>query len=306
MNGGFSLPKRIFEGVCTALATPFTADGSAVDFDAFGRLIHRQLSAGVDALCVCGTTGESATLSPQERQALIRFCVKQAAGKVPVIAGAGSNSTAAALDTCRRAQDSGADALLVVTPYYNKTSQTGLIEHYTYLADRVERPIILYNVPSRTGLSFQAETYAALAAHPNIAGVKEASGDLSLQQHTALTAQSDFTIWSGNDDLTLPAISLGAAGAISVLSNLAPSAMVRLTHACLEGAFTTALAIQQQLLPLMDALFCRVNPIPLKYALSLVGIGSGAVRMPLCPLEDDLRPRLAAAMEQADVFRADA
>lgn len=299
------MPKRIFEGVCTALATPFTADGSAVDFDAFGRLISRQLSAGVDALCVCGTTGESSTLSPQEQQALIRFCVKEAGGTVPVIAGAGSNSTSAALEACLRAQDSGADALLIVTPYYNKTSQKGLLEHYTYLADRVDRPIILYHVPSRTGLSFQPETYAALSAHPNIAGVKEASGNLNLQQHTAQAACEGFTIWSGNDDQVLPAMALGAAGAISALSNLAPSAMVHLTHACLDGDFAAARAVQQQLLPLMDALFCQVNPIPLKYALSLVGIGSGALRMPLAPLEESLRPQIASAMEQAGVFSSD-
>lgn len=293
--------KPIFTGVCTALATPFTADGAAVDFDALGQLIHRQLDAGVDALCACGTTGESAALSPQEHEAVIRFCAREIGGKVPLLAGAGSNDTASALSACRRAQEAGADALLVVTPYYNKTSQEGLIRHYTYLADRVERPIVLYNVPGRTGLSFTAETYAALASHPKIAGVKEASGVLALQQHTAQLAGRGFAIWSGCDELTVPMMALGAAGTISVLSNVAPTAMAALTRACLEGDFAAARLLQDRLLPLMDALFCSVNPIPLKYALKLTGIGGGALRLPLVPLDEGLRPRLRAALEQAGV-----
>lgn len=293
--------KPIFSGVCTALATPFTPNGAAVDFDALGQLIQRQLDAGVDALCACGTTGEGATLSPQEHQAVIRFCAREIGGKVPLLAGAGSNDTASALAACRRAQEAGADALLVVTPYYNKTSQSGLIEHYTYLADRVERPIVLYNVPSRTGVSFTAETYAILSNHPKIAGVKEASGDLSLQQHTAQAACPGFSIWSGNDDLTIPMMAMGALGTISVVSNVAPAAMAALTHACRKGDLAAANLLQTRLQPLMDALFCQVNPIPLKYALMLTGIGCGALRLPLIPLGEAFRLKLQDALECAGV-----
>lgn len=291
----------VFSGVCTALATPFTAGGAAVDFDALGHLIHRQLDAGVDALCACGTTGEGPTLSPQEHQAVVHFCVREINGRVPLLAGAGSNDTASALAACRRAQDAGADALLVVTPYYNKTTQSGLIEHYTYLADRVELPIVLYNVPSRTGVSFSAETYATLSGHQNIVGVKEASGDLSLQQHTAQAARPGFSVWSGNDDLTIPMMATGALGTISVLSNVAPAAMAALTHACLNGDLAAANLLQGRLQPLMDALFCQVNPIPLKYALMLTGIGSGALRLPLVPLAQKFRPQLQSALDCAGI-----
>ena len=191
--------EPVFTGACTAIVTPFDQSG-AIDYGCFGRLIDQQLDHGVDAICVCGTTGESATLSIREHIAAVAFCVKRVNHRVKVIAGAGSNDTSAALYLSQHAQDSGADALLLVTPYYNKASQTGLIQHYTYIADRVELPILLYNVPSRTGVSFTAETYQLLSQHPNINGVKEASGNFSLLSHTRALCGDDFHIWSGNDD----------------------------------------------------------------------------------------------------------
>ena len=294
--------EPVFTGACTALVTPFTHSG-AVNYDQFARLIDRQLEGGVDAVCVCGTTGESATLSVREHIRLVKACVRRVNGRARVIAGAGSNDTAAALRLSRHAQDAGADALLLVTPYYNKATQDGLIQHYTTIADRVEVPILLYNVPSRTGVSFTAETYRVLSQHPNINGVKEASGNFSLLSHTRALCGPDFHIWSGNDDQVVPMMSLGAEGVVSVAANLAPEAMVRMSHLCLEGDFKQAAAFQLRYQALMDALFIEVNPIPIKAALNLAGWDAGSLRLPLCALSDSHREVLRKAMEEAGLLQ---
>lgn len=273
----------VFTGVCPALVTPFHESGS-IDYDAFAKLIDHQISAGVDAVCVCGTTGESATLSLDEYEELVGFCVRHTDHRVPVIAGSGSNNTAAAAERSRMAQELGADTLLIVTPYYNKATQTGLIRHYETIAAQVDLPIILYNVPSRTGMSFTAETYAALAQIPNINGVKEASGNLSLVTHTREQCPEDFYIWSGNDDQVVPLMSLGAQGVISVASNIIPEIMVQMSHLCLAGKFSDAAKLQIEYAKLIDALFIEVNPIPVKAAMELFGMCSGKLRLPLCRL----------------------
>lgn len=271
----------LFTGVCPALATPFHKSGS-INFDAFAKLIDYQISAGVDAVCVCGTTGESATLAPYEQDELIEFCVNHVNGRVKVIAGTGSNSTAVAIEKSRRAQGFGADGLLVVTPYYNKATQEGLFLHYTAIAAETDLPIILYNVPGRTGISFTADTYQRLSQIPNINGVKEASGNLSLVTHTKERCPDDFYVWSGNDDQVVPMMALGAQGVISVASNIIPEIMGQMTHLCLSGDFHTAAKLQIEYAALVDALFAEVNPIPVKAAMELLGICDGHLRLPLC------------------------
>ena len=275
----------VFTGSCPALVTPFDQNGN-INYDAFGRLIDDQIAAGVDAVCVCGTTGESATMSIREHIAAVEFCVKRVNHRVKVIAGAGSNDTSAAVYLSQHAQDSGADALLHVTPYYNKASQTGLIRHYEYIADRVDLPIILYNVPSRTGVSFTAETYRHLSQNPQINGVKEASGNFSLLAHTRFLCGDDFYIWSGNDDQVVPMMALGAKGVISVASNIIPEVMVEMSHLCLSNDFEAASRLQIQYMDLIDALFLEVNPIPIKTAMNLLGMDAGMLRLPLCEMSE--------------------
>ncbi len=287
----------VFTGSCPALVTPFDQNGN-IDYDAFGRQIDYQLAAGVDAVCVCGTTGESATMSIREHIAAVDYCVKRVDHKVKVIAGAGSNDTSAAVYLSLHAQDSGADALLHVTPYYNKCSQTGLIKHYEYIADRVELPVIMYNVPSRTGVSFAASTYQQLAQHPRINGVKEASGNFSLLAHTRFLCPEDFYVWSGNDDQVVPMMALGAKGVISVASNIIPDVMLRMSHLCLDNDFQAASELQIQYMDLIDALFCEVNPIPVKAAMNLMGMEAGILRLPLCDMSDANRNALKASMER--------
>lgn len=290
--------QPVFNGVCPALVTPFTETG-AVNYDALAALIERQLQAGVDAVCICGTTGETPTLSIREQIALISFCVKQVGGRVKVIAGAGSNDTHAALYLSQHAQDAGADALLLVTPYYNKTTQAGLAAHYETIAQKVNVPIVLYNVPGRTGLSFTAETYQRLAQDPIINGVKEASGNFALISHTRSVCPDDFYIWSGNDDQVVPMMALGAKGVISVAANLMPEVMVEMTSLCMEDRFTEAAALQIRYVELFDALFDEVNPIPIKAALKLSGLDVGRPRPPLCELSAGALDRLRLAMEKA-------
>lgn len=277
--------EPVFTGTCPAIITPFGSDG-AINYDTFAKLIDEQLAGGVDAICVCGTTGESSTLSIREHIAAVEFCVRHVNHRVKVVAGAGSNDTSAAVYLSHHAEDSGADALLHVTPYYNKASQAGLIKHYEYIADRVELPIILYNVPSRTGVSFTAETYKALSENPRINGVKEASGNFSLLAHTRYLCGDDFYIWSGNDDQVVPMMSLGAKGVISVAANIVPEVMVRMTHLCLEGNFMEASKLQIEYMEFIDALFIEVNPIPIKAALQLKGYETGGLRLPLCDITD--------------------
>ena len=292
----------VFTGSCPALVTPFDQN-NIINYDAFGRLIDAQIEAGVDAVCVCGTTGESATMSIREHIAAVEFCVKRVNHRVKVIAGAGSNDTSAAVYLSQHAQDSGADALLHVTPYYNKASQAGLIKHYEYIADRVELPIILYNVPGRTGVSFTAETYKVLSENPKINGVKEASGNFSLLAHTRFLCGDDFFIWSGNDDQVVPMMALGAKGVISVASNIVPKVMVKMSHLCLDNDFVAASRLQIQYMDLIDALFTEVNPIPIKAAMNLLGMEAGPLRLPLCDISEKNLEVLHRAMGRADLLR---
>lgn len=293
--------EPVFTGACTAIITPFDENG-AIDYEVFGALIEEQITEEIDAICVCGTTGESAALSLREHIAAVEFCVKKVDHRVKVIAGSGSNDTSAALYLSQHAQDSGADALLLVTPYYNKTTQEGLIKHYEFIADRVELPMILYNVPSRTGLSFTAETYRHLSQNPRINGVKEASGNFSLITHTRALCGEDFYIWSGNDDQVVPMASLGAKGVISVASNLIPGVMVEMSHLCLKGNFAEAARLQIQYAALFDALFMDVNPIPVKAAAKLLGKDSGRLRLPLYEMPPEHLEVLRASLLQAGLL----
>lgn len=293
--------EPVFTGTCTAIITPFDQNG-AVNFDALGRLIESQIQGGVDAICICGTTGETSTLSIREHIATVEYCVKKVDHRVTVVAGAGSNDTSAAVYLAQHAQGSGADAVLLVTPYYNKASQTGLIRHYSYIADRIDIPMILYNVPSRTGVSFTAETYQTLAQNPKINGVKEASGNFSLLAHTRSICPDDFYIWSGNDDQVVPMMSMGAKGVISVLSNIAPEVMVKMSHLCLEERFLEASKLQLEYMELIDALFVEVNPIPVKAALDLMGKEAGPLRLPLCDISPEHLETLKAAMTRAGLI----
>ena len=285
----------VFTGSCPALATPFDQNGN-INYDAFGKLIDAQIAAGVDAVCVCGTTGESATMSIREHIAAVEFCVKRVDHRVKVIAGTGSNDTSAAVYLSQHAQDSGADACLLVTPYYNKASQSGLIRHFQVIADGVDVPLILYDVPSRTGVTIAPETYAELAKHPNINGVKEASGNLGAIQRTRNLCPEDFFIWSGNDDQVVPMMSLGAKGVISVASNIIPEVMVKMSHLCLEGQFEDASKLQIAYMDLIDALFIEVNPIPIKAAMNLMGMEAGSLRLPLCDISHKNLETLRQAM----------
>ena len=272
--------KPLFTGSGVAIVTPFTNE--TVNLGALGRLLDFQLENGTDAVIVCGTTGEATTMSYRERMRTVEFCVKHVDGRVPVIAGSGSNSTETAITLSRDAQMAGADGLLVVTPYYNKASQSGLIRHYTAIADAVDRPLILYDVPSRTGVTIAPETYAELAKHPNINGVKEASGNFSNIQKTRNLCPEDFSIWSGNDDETAPICLLGGKGVISVVANVLPAEMHHLTELCLQNDFASAGKLQLELKEFCDAMFCDVNPIPVKTALNLLGWDVGPLRLPLC------------------------
>jgi len=288
--------QAIFTGSGVALVTPFTSGG--VDYPALEKLLDFQLDRGTDAVIVCGTTGEAATMSYAERMAVIEAVVRRVDGRVPVIAGSGANCTETAIALSRDAVSAGADGLLVVTPFYNKATQRGLVRHYTAVADAAEKPVILYNVPSRTGVKCTAETYAALAQHPNILGVKEAGGDLALIQKTRELCPEDFYIWSGNDDETAPIMLLGGKGVISVAANVAPDRMHDLTRACLEGDFVSAGRMQLELRALCEALFWEVNPIPVKTALALMGMCEEVFRLPLCEMEPENRERLAAVLQR--------
>ena len=280
----------IFTGSGTAIVTPFR--NGTVDLNAFGRLLDFQISGGTDAIIVCGTTGEASTMTYGERMRTIEYCVDHVNGRVPVIAGSGSNATSNAIALSRDAERAGADGLLVVTPYYNKATQAGLVRHYTAIADAVTKPVILYDVPSRTGVTIAPETYAQLSRHPNINGVKEAGGNLSSIQKTRNLCPDDFSIWSGNDDETAAICLLGGKGVISVVANVAPDRMHQLVRLCLVGDFAAAGKLQLELKELCDALFCEVNPIPVKTALEMMGLCSGALRLPLCEPSEEHRKRI--------------
>lgn len=286
----------IFTGCAAALVTPFR-DGE-VDYPSLRRLIELQIAGGCGAVVVCATTGESAVLSYPEHKAIVGEAVRCARGRIPVIAGAGSNSTEHAMTLIRQAEDAGADALLLVTPYYNKTSQAGLIRHYTYLADRAEKPIILYDVPARTGMSISPETLAELSAHPRILGLKAAGNDLDAISRAMRLCPGDFSFYSGNDSLTLPLIALGARGVISVCANLIPEAMSELTRLCLAGDYRSAAALHYEYLELMEALFMDVNPIPVKAAMAAAGLCSGELRLPLTELPGEKLAKLTALLRR--------
>ena len=258
---------------------------------------ERQIQGGTDAIVVCGTTGEAATLNYDERMALIERCVRIVDRRVPVIAGSGTNNTASSVALSKATQSAGVDALLTVTPYYNKASQNGLVRHFSAIADAVEIPLILYNVPSRTGVSCTAETYQKLAEHPNIAGVKEASDDFDLIQETLNRCPPDFTLWSGNDSSTTAMMALGGKGVISVAANIVPREMHELTQLCLENRFSEAGVLQRRLHELIRALFCEVNPIPVKAAMEVLDLCSGELRLPLCPISKHHLSQLTRAME---------
>lgn len=290
------MKQPVFTGSGVAIITPFTNDG--VDYPALVRLLDFQLENGTDAIIVCGTTGEAVTMSYVERMRAIETVVRHVDGRVPVIAGTGSNSTENAITLSKDAVLAGVDGLLVVTPFYNKATQRGLIRHYTAVADAVTRPVILYHVPSRTGVRCTAETYAALAKHPNIAGVKEAGGDLALVQKTRELCPEDFYIWSGNDDETAPIMLFGGKGVISVAANVMPREMHELTAACLRGDFTAAGRMQLQLRKLCEALFWEVNPIPVKTALAMMGYCQEVFRSPMCEMEPENRERLRGVLAE--------
>lgn len=286
----------IFKGSATALVTPFDRQGE-LDEPALLALIDWQLRCGTDALVVCATTGECATLSDREWSRVVSLAVERAAGRVPVIAGTGRNDTIHALRLGQEAKALGADAVLTVTPYYNKTTQQGLLRHYLFLADGVELPMLLYNVPSRTGMSFRAETYAALAEHPNIYGVKEASGDFGLILRTRALCPEDFALYSGNDDQIVPILALGGLGVISTAANVVPAELHALCDSFFRGDLPEARAIQLRLQPLIQALFLEVNPIPVKAALAAMGRMEETVRMPLTTLGPAARRALEQAMD---------
>lgn len=291
------MKNTIFTGAGIAIVTPFNADGS-VDYDGFGQLIEEQIAAGTDAIIVCGTTGESATLSDEEHKAVIKYCIEKVNHRVPVIAGTGSNDTSYAVELSKEAEAMGADALLQVTPYYNKTTQRGLIAHFTAVADAVNIPIILYNIPSRTGVTIQVPTVKALAEHKNICAIKEASGNFSYIAKVLAECGDKIDVYSGNDDMTVPMMALGAKGVISVLSHCVPAEVHKMAKACLDGDFETARKIQLEYLDLTNALFIEVNPIPVKEALSLMGKPSGGCRMPLYPMEDKNKLILEEALRR--------
>ncbi len=272
----------VFTGANVAIVTPFTESG--VNYEKLGELIDFQIDNGINAITVCGTTGESATLSHEEHCEVIEYSIKKVAGRVPVIAGTGSNDTNFAVELCKFAENAGADGLLMVTPYYNKTTQLGLIKHYSYIADRVNTPIILYNVPSRTGVCFKADTYAELSKHPNINGIKEASGDFTLVAETLSKCNGEMNIWSGNDDQVVPLMALGAVGVISVSANILPGMVAQMCKYCLDGNFKAATELQLKYFDITNSLFKEVNPIPVKAAMKLMGMDNGYLRMPLCEM----------------------
>jgi len=296
------MKNTIFTGAGIAIITPFNADGS-INFDELGRMIDDQIENGTDAIIICGTTGESATMTDDEHLDSIKFAVKHVAGRVPVIAGTGSNDTRYAVELSKEAEAAGADALLVVTPYYNKTTQKGLIAHYTAIADAVNVPIILYNVPSRTGVNFDVATLKELSKHKNIAAIKEASGNISYVAKIAAACGEDLDIYSGNDDMVVPIMSLGGKGVISVASHVIPKQMHDMVKFCAENNFAEAAKLQVEYLDLINDLFIEVNPIPVKEAMNMVGWNAGSCRLPLVDMTDDHKAKLRATLEKHGLIK---
>ena len=292
----------IFCGSAVALVTPFDAEGH-VDFQALEHLLDWHLSMGTDAIVLCATTGECATLADDEFDRILRFAIRYIKGQVPIIAGCGRNDTQHSLRLCLMAQDAGADGLLLVNPYYNKSTQAGIRAHYRYIADRVSLPILLYNVPSRTGIAISPETCAMLAEHPHIVGIKEAGGDLSAIVRLRQLCPPDFFLYSGNDDHTLAMLALGARGVISTAANIVPAEMHRLCQLFEQGALTEALALQLKLQPLVDALFCETNPIPVKTALYWMEKCCGTLRLPLVEMRYHSALKLEKAMKDFGLLK---
>ena len=293
------MKKEIFEGIATALITPITEKG--IDYDAFGKLIDWQIEEGINALVVCGTTGEASTLTDDEHRDAIAFAVKRAAGRVPIIAGTGSNDTAYAIELTKHACEVGADGVLVVTPYYNKATQKGLIKMFTEIADASTAPVILYNVPSRTGVNIAPQTAAALSKHPNICAIKEASGNISQIAEVFALCGDELAVYSGNDDQIIPITALGGKGCISVLSNLLPRQTVEMYNKFQKGDTAGAAKMQIDYLHLINALFSEVNPIPVKAAMAAMGYCEDYLRSPLTPMEDETREVLFNEMRKAGI-----
>lgn len=295
------MKKTVFKGVATALITPFKENGD-VDFAALERLIDWQIEEGINALVICGTTGEKATLNDEEHCEVLRSAVKFAHGRVPIIAGTGSNDTAHAVWMTKEACKIGCDAVLVCTPYYNKTTQEGLVEMYRVIADASEVPVIVYNVPSRTGVAIEPETYKEIATHPMICGIKEANGDISKIAQTFNLVGDVMPIYSGNDDQIVPIMSLGGLGVISVLSNVCPKLTVKMTDLALEGKFKEAAELQLKLVPFINSLFSEVNPIPVKAAMSELGFCLNKLRLPLIPMSAPKFQKMQGIMKELDLI----
>ena len=293
--------ETIFQGAATALITPFDQNG--VNYEQFGKLIDWQIEKGINALVICGTTGEASTMTDDEHREAIDFAVKRANKRVPIIAGAGSNDTSYALDLVKCACASGADAMLVVTPYYNKATQKGLIKMYTQIADASDKPIILYNVPSRTGVNIEPSTYAALADHENIVGIKEANGNISKIVETMALVGDKLDLYSGNDDQIVPLLAMGGKGVISVLSNVIPAETVDICDSFFRGDIKRAAALQCKYHDLVTALFSEVNPIPVKAAMAAMGFCEDYLRLPLTSMEDATREKLFKIMRAEGLIK---
>ncbi len=291
------MKNTIFTGAGVAIITPFNPDGS-IDFEGLGTNIDYQIENGTDAIIICGTTGESSTMTEEEHLECIRYAVERTNHRVPVIAGTGSNDTRVAIELSIEAEKAGADGLLLVTPYYNKTTQAGLVNHYTMIANSVNIPIILYNIPGRTGMAISIEALKELANHKNIVAIKEASGNISYTAQVAAAVGDKMDIYSGNDDMIVPMMALGAKGVISVLSNILPKETHDMCQYCLDNNFQPAIEMQLKYLELVNALFCEVNPIPVKEAMNLLGMAAGGCRMPLTKMGSDNVARLMAAMQK--------
>ena len=296
------MKNTIFTGAAIAIITPMNNDGS-INYDELGRIIDDQIEKGTDAIVICGTTGESATMTDDEHRDCIKFAVKHVAGRVPVIAGAGSNDTRYAVELSKEAEAAGADALLHVTPYYNKATQKGLIAHFTAVADAVNIPIILYNVPSRTGCGFDVATVKELSKHKNIAAIKEASGNISFAAKLIAECGDNIDVYSGNDDMVVPLMSLGGKGVISVASHVIPKEMHNMVQYCLDNNFAEATKLQIEYLDIINNLFIEVNPIPAKEAMNMIGWNAGPCRLPLTEMSDEHKAKLRASLEKHGLIK---
>lgn len=296
------MKNTIFMGAGIAIITPMNADGS-INYQGLGDLIENQIANGTDAIIICGTTGEASTMTDEEHLECIRFAVEKTAGRIPVIAGTGSNDTRYAIELSKEAEAVGVDGLLLVTPYYNKTTQRGLIAHFTAIADAVNVPIILYNIPGRTGVNMEVATVKKLAEHRNIAAIKEASGNISYAAKLIAACGDNIDVYSGNDDMVVPLVSLGGKGVISVASHVIPKQMHDMVQYCLDNNFAEATKLQIEYLDLINSLFIEVNPIPVKEALNMMGVNVGPCRMPLYEMSDEHKAVLRASLEKHGLIK---